>query len=216
MMKQQDTFRHQGMRQRMVDELRKKGIDNSAVLDAIGAVPRHCFLDSVFDARAYQDIAIPIGDGQTISRPLTVASQSALLEVFPDARILEVGTGSGYQSMVLDKMGAEVYTIERQRNLYVKTKALFDSFKSRIHCYYGDGYKGLPQFAPFDRILVTCGAADFPKELFSQLAIGGIMVIPLGFPKQVMTKVVRISETDMETSEHGDFTFVPMLSKKSG
>ena len=203
------------MRQRLVDELRRKGADDSAVLEAIGAVPRHCFLDSVFDARAYQDMASPIGEGQTISRPLTVASQSALLEVFPGARILEVGTGSGYQSMILDKLGAEVYTIERPRNLYVKTKALFESFKCRIHCFYGDGYKGLPQFAPFDRILVTCGAADFPKELFAQLAVGGIMVIPLGSPHQIMTKVVRLSETEMETSEHGDFTFVPMLSQKS-
>ncbi|MCM1531336.1 MAG: protein-L-isoaspartate(D-aspartate) O-methyltransferase [Bacteroides sp.] len=212
---QQDTFRHKGMRQRLVDELRRKGADDQAVLDAIGAVPRHCFLDSVFDARAYQDIAIPIGEGQTISRPLTVASQSSLLEVFPGARILEVGTGSGYQSMILDKLGAEVYTIERQRNLYIKTKALFEAFKSRIHCFYGDGYKGLPQFAPFDRILVTCGAAEFPNELLAQLSVGGIMVIPLGSPNQIMTKVVRTSETETEISEHGDFTFVPMLSQKS-
>ncbi|MCM1042572.1 MAG: protein-L-isoaspartate(D-aspartate) O-methyltransferase [Bacteroides sp.] len=212
---QQDTFRHKGMRQRLVDELRRKGADDQAVLDAIGSVPRHCFLDSVFDARAYQDIAIPIGEGQTISRPLTVASQSSLLEVFPGARILEVGTGSGYQSMILDKLGAEVYTIERQRNLYIKTKALFESFKSRIHCFYGDGYKGLPQFAPFDRILVTCGAAEFPNGLLAQLSVGGIMVIPLGSPNQIMAKVVRTSETETEISEHGDFTFVPMLSQKS-
>lgn len=203
------------MRQRLVDELRRKGVEDTAVLDAIGAVPRHCFLDSVFDSRAYRDMAIPIGEGQTISRPLTVASQSSLLEVYPGAKVLEVGTGSGYQSMILDKLGAEVYTVERQRNLYSKTKALLEAFKSRIHCFYGDGYKGLLQFAPFDRILVTCGAAEFPNELFAQLEIGGIMVIPLGAPTQIMTKVVRTSRTEMCLSEHGDFSFVPMLGEKS-
>lgn len=212
---QQDTFRHKGLRQHLVDGLRKKGFEDETVLSAIGAVPRHCFLDSVFDARAYQDAALPIGEGQTISRPLTVACQSSLLEVFPGAKVLEVGTGSGYQSMVLNKLGADLYTIERQRNLYVKTKALLDSFKSRIRCFYGDGYRGLPQFAPFDRILVTCGAAEFPQELFLQLNIGGIMVIPLGSPTQIMTKAVRVSQTEMQLSEHGDFSFVPMLHKKS-
>lgn len=212
---QADTFRHKGMRQRLVEELRKKGFEDVAVLEAIGAVPRHCFLDSVFDARAYQDMAFPIGEGQTISRPLTVARQSSLLEVFPGAKVLEVGTGSGYQSMILDKLGVEVYTIERQRNLYVKTKALLESFKSRVHCFYGDGYRGLSQFAPFDRILVTCGAAEFPNELLAQLAVGGIMVIPLGSPTQIMTKVVRVSPTETLTTEHGDCSFVPMLGQKS-
>lgn len=211
----QDTFRHKGLRQRLVEELRKKGFEDQTVLAAMAEVPRHCFLDSVFDARAYQDAAIPIGEGQTISRPLTVACQSSLLEVFSGAKVLEVGTGSGYQSMVLDKLGADLYTIERQRNLYVKTKALLGAFKSRVRCFYGDGYKGLPQFAPFDRILVTCGAAEFPKELFAQLEIGGIMVIPLGSPSQIMTKIIRTSETEMQVSEHGDFSFVPMLHKKS-
>ncbi len=212
---QQDTFRHKGMRQRLITELRKKGVADEAVLGAIGSVPRHCFLDSVFDTRAYQDVAFPIGEGQTISRPLTVAQQSVLIEIFTGAKVLEVGTGSGYQSLVLDRLGAEVYSIERQRNLYMKTKSLLADFNSGVHCFYGDGYRGLPQYAPYDRILVTCGAADFPTELFAQLKVGGIMVIPLGSPTQVMTKVVRKTETDMEVTEHGDFSFVPMLSRKS-
>lgn len=212
---QEDTFRHKGMRKRLVDGLRQKGVNDPEVLAAIGNVPRHCFLDSVFDSHAYQDEAFPIGEGQTISRPFTVAQQSALLEIFPGAKVLEVGTGSGYQSMILDRMGAEVYTIERQRNLYLKTKTLLDAFKCRVRCFYGDGYKGLPQFAPFDRILVTCGAAHFPNDLLAQLAVGGIMVIPFGSPTQIMTKVVRTSLTETKVSEHGDFNFVPMLGNKS-
>ena len=212
---QQDTFKHKGMRQRLITELREKGISDEAVLGAIGSIPRHCFLDSVFDTRAYQDVAFPIGEGQTISRPLTVARQSMLVEIFPGAKVLEVGTGSGYQSLVLDRLGAEVYSIERQRNLYMKTKLLLADFNSAVHCFYGDGYQGFPQYAPFDRILVTCGAAAFPTELFAQLKVGGIMVIPLGSPTQVMTKVVRKTDTEMEVTEHGDFSFVPMLSRKS-
>ena len=199
----------------MVESLRAKAIASEEVLKAMEEVPRHLFLDSVFDTQAYQDKAFSIGDDQTISHPSTVAQQSTLLEVFPGAKVLEVGTGSGYQAYVLEKLRAEVYSIERRKNLYLKTKTLLGSLRSRVRCFYGDGYKGLPQFEPFDRILVTCGTESFPSDLFSQLRIGGIMVIPVGKqPRQVMAKIIRISETGMNVSRHGQFRFVPMLPAK--
>ena len=212
----EDTYRHKGMRRKMVENLRKMGIASDEVLKAMGEIPRHLFIDSVFDSQAYQDKAFSIGEDQTISHPSTVAQQSTLLEVFPGAKVLEVGTGSGYQAYVLDQLKAEVYSIERQKRLYLKTKALLSGFRSRVRCFYGDGYHGLPQFAPFDRILVTCGAAAMPMDLLPQLKIGGIMVIPLGSPKQVMTKIIRKTETDLEVSRHGNCHFVPMLPEKTG
>lgn len=214
--KMEDTFRHKGLRRKMIENLQSLNIASKEVLAVMGEIPRHLFLDSVFDSQAYQNKAFSIGDEQTISHPSTVALQSTLLDVFPGAKILEVGTGSGYQAYVLEKLKADVYSIERQKALYLKTKALLASFHSRVHCFYGDGYQGLPQFAPFDRILVTCGAASLPMDLVSQLKIGGFMVIPLGTPTQRMAKVIRKNETELDYSWHGDCHFVPMLPNRTG
>lgn len=214
-MMRSDSFKHRGMRKQMIEQLKKSGLEISpAVLEAMASVPRHFFLDSVFENFAYQEKAFEIGDDQTISRPSTVARQSTLLQVFPRAKVLEVGTGSGYQAAVLEALGAEVYSIERQRSLYGRTSCLLKEMHSNIRCFYGDGYQGLPQYAPFDRILVTCGASVFPSELLAQLKIGGIMVVPVGSTVQIMTRIVRTSETEVETSQHGDFNFVPMLNRK--
>ena len=212
----EDSFRHKGLRHKMVENLRALGIASEEVLKVMDEVPRHLFLDSVFDTQAYLDKAFSIGEDQTISHPSTVALQSTLLEIFPGAKVLEVGTGSGYQAYVLEKLKAEVYSVERQKNLFLKTKALLAGFRSRIRCFYGDGYQGLPEYAPYDRIIVTCGAATLPPNLLPQLKIGGIMVISLGSPKQIMTKIVRKTETEVEVSRHGDCHFVPMLPDRIG
>lgn len=209
-----DTPKMKGLRECMVKDLQARGYGNSPIWDAMLRVPRHLFLDSAFERFAYQDKAFEIGDGQTISRPATVAVQTQLLDVFPGAQVLEVGTGSGYQAYVLDMLEVSVYSIERQRNLYRKTKDLLADLKSTVHCFYGDGYKGLPQFAPFDRILVTCGAPNIPQNLVAQLKVGGIMVVPVGEGRQSMTRIERRSETEVAISEHGDFSFVPMLEEK--
>ncbi len=212
-----DTPKHKGLRDCMIGELQAKGYGNPPIWEAMRRIPRQMFLDSAFEKFAYQDKAFEIGEGQTLSRPATVARQTALLEVYPGAQVLEVGTGSGYQALVLDYLEASVYSIERQRTLYMKAKALLSRFNSTVRCFYGDGYKGLPQFAPFDRILVTCGAPSLPQQLAAQLRIGGIMVVPVGGDRsQVMTRVFRKSETEIEVSEHGDFNFVPMLEQKAG
>lgn len=212
-----DTYKHKALREDMVRKLSESGIlVSDQVLEAMRKVPRHYFLDSAFANLAYTERALSIGEGQTISRPSTVARQSTLLDIFPGAKVLEVGTGSGYQAAVLDAMDARVYSIERQKNLFDRTKRVLSEMKCRIKCFYGDGYKGLPVYAPFDRIIVTCGASDFPTLLLPQLALGGIMIIPLGASgKQIMHKIVRISDTQVEITRHGDFSFVPMLSKKS-
>ena len=210
-----DTPKTGGMRKSMGEELERKGFGNAAVREVMGRVPRHLFLDSAFEKFAYRDSAFEIGEGQTISRPATVAQQSALLETFPNAKVLEVGTGSGYQAAVLDGLGCSVYSIERQKNLYLKTRQLLSDLNTLVQCFYGDGYKGLPQFAPFDRILITCGARLIPQELVGQLKVGGIMVVPVGDKEQIMTKVVKISETGVDISEHGSCNFVPMLGKKA-
>ena len=179
-------------------------------------IPRHFFLESGFEDFAYQDKAFPIGAGQTISQPYTVAFQSQLLEVNPDAKILEIGTGSGYQTAVLCKMGAKVFTIERQIELYKKTSKLLPllGFKPRV-ISFGDGYKGLAADAPFDGIIVTAGAPYIPQPLMAQLKIGGRLVIPVGEEKQIMTLLIRKSETHFEQHEFGDFRFVPMLEDKN-
>jgi protein-L-isoaspartate(D-aspartate) O-methyltransferase len=195
-----------------VEGIRIKGIKDEKVLAAIGKVPRHLFMDSSFLQFAYKDQAFPIGAGQTISQPFTVAMQTYLLQVERHDKILEVGTGSGYQAAVLLEMGATVYTIERQRELYLKSQALLPQIGYNPKFFYGDGYKGLPTYGPFDRIIVTAGAPEIPVELISQLKVGGRMVIPMGpREKQTMYVVVKTSETEYYKESHGTFVFVPML-----
>lgn len=207
-----DTLRHQGLRKRLVEGLRIKGIKDQRVLDAIAKIPRHLFLDSSFIQFAYKDQAFPIGAGQTISQPYTVAFQSSLLQLEPNEKVLEVGTGSGYQAAVLVEMGANVFTIERQRELYLKVQQLLPDLGYHPRFFYGDGYKGLPTYGPFDKIIVTAGAPVVPNDLLQQLRIGGRIVIPLGpTEKQIMTVFVRESESDFRKEVHGTFVFVPML-----
>lgn len=208
----QDTLRHQGLRKRMVEGIRIKGIKDEKVLAAIGKIPRHLFMDSSFIQFAYKDQAFPIGAGQTISQPFTVAMQTQLLQVDRYDKILEVGTGSGYQAAVLLEMGATVYTIERQRELYLKTQILLPGIGYHPKFFFGDGYKGLPTYGPFDKIIVTAGAPSIPEDLIPQLKIGGRMVIPVGpREKQTMYVVVKSSETEYYKEGHGTFVFVPML-----
>ncbi len=211
-----DTYKHKGMRKRLVEEVRSKGIVNEQVLAAIGKIPRHLFLDSSFESFAYRDVPFPIGSGQTISQPYTVAFQSQLLDIKKGDKVLEVGTGSGYQAIVLLELGAKVYSIERQRKLYDKTRKLLTDMGYLGKLFYGDGYKGLPSYAPFDKIIVTAGAPEVPKELLKQLKVGGTLVIPVGGDEgQVMYSIKRISETDFEQTKHGDFAFVPMLKNRA-
>jgi len=211
-----DNTKHQGMRKRLVDSLRNKGITDERVLKAIGQIPRHLFMDSSFVSHAYEDKAFPIAADQTISQPYTVAFQTQLLEVNPGHRILEIGTGSGYQTAVLTLMGAEVYTIERQHSLYrYSLKQLSKLNYSPKKIVFGDGYKGLSDYAPYDRILVTAGASEVPKALLSQLAIGGRLVIPVGVETQEMLLFVRTSAKKIEKQKHGSFRFVPMLENKN-
>ena len=207
-----DTAKHQGLRNQLVSVLEQKGITDKKVLEAIKKVPRHLFLNSSFEDYAYQDKAFPIGAGQTISQPYTVAFQSQLLEVQKEHKILEIGTGSGYQTAVLCAMGAKVYTIERQIELFKKTSVLLPKLGIRPKYFAsGDGYKGLEIHAPFDSIIVTAGAPIIPKPLMSQLKIGGRLVIPLGEEVQIMTLLIRKNETQFERHELGEFKFVPLL-----
>ena len=211
-MELQDTLRHQGLRKRLVEGIRIKGIKDDKVLEAIGKVPRHLFMDSSFLQFAYKDQAFPIGAGQTISQPFTVAIQTQLLQIERYEKILEVGTGSGYQAAVLLEMGASVYTIERQRELYLKTQSILPKIGYNPKFFYGDGYKGLPTYGPFDKIIVTAGAPSIPEELLTQLRVGGRMVIPMGPPeKQIMYVLVKTSETEYYKEAHGTFVFVPLL-----
>lgn len=210
-----DSFRHKGLRKKLIEELQKKGITDEAVLGAIGTIPRHLFLESSFLEFAYQDNAFPIGAGQTISQPYTVAVQSTLLNIKKGDKVLEIGTGSGYQAAVLQLMGAKVFSIERQKELYLKTKTLMKELNYRINLFYGDGYQGLPAFAPFNKIIITCGAPIIPEKLLDQLKIGGIIVIPLGDDVQTMTTITKKSETEYVHEEHGQFRFVPMLENRA-
>ncbi len=211
-----DTYRHKGLRKQLVETVRKKGIKDENVLRAIENIPRHLFMDSSFLEFAYQDKAFPIGSGQTISQPYTVAFQTELLDVKKGDKILEIGTGSGYQACVLAEVGAKVFTIERQKKLYLKTKEFLPSMGYRIKTFYGDGFVGLPAFQPFDKIIITAGAPFTPKELLKQLKIGGILVIPEGKGDiQIMKKITRISETEYDTKEFGNFSFVPLLENKA-
>jgi protein-L-isoaspartate(D-aspartate) O-methyltransferase len=211
-----DTFKHQGMRQKLVDILIDKGIKDEPVLKAIGKIPRHLFMDSGFIDHAYQDKAFPIGADQTISQPYTVAFQSELLQVKPDDKILEIGTGSGYQCAVLIELGAKVYSIERQQELFKKTSKFLPKIGYRAKkLIFGDGYKGLPDEAPFKSIIVTAGAPFVPNPLLSQLEIGGRLVIPVGDDVQIMTMFIRKGPKEFEKHEFGEFRFVPLLEDKN-
>jgi protein-L-isoaspartate(D-aspartate) O-methyltransferase len=207
-----DDPRHQGMRKKLVEGLKIKGIRDERVLDAIGKVPRHLFMESSFLNFAYKDQAFPIGSGQTISQPYTVAFQTQLLDIQPNDKILEVGTGSGYQAAILIEMGARVFTIERQRELFLKAQSFLPEIGYDPACFFGDGRLGLPNFAPFDKILVTAGAESVPQALKEQLKTGGRMVIPVGRENyQEMVVVIKISDNEFKIDKHGGFVFVPLL-----
>ena len=212
----EDTFKHKGLRQKLVEIVKAKGIKDEKVLEAISKIPRHLFMDSSFLDHAYQDKAFPIGAGQTISQPYTVAFQSELLDVKRDDKILEIGTGSGYQTAVLLELGAKVYSIERQQELFKKTSKFLPKLGYRAkRLIFGDGYKGLEEEAPFDSIIVTAGAPFVPKPLLKQLKVGGRLVIPVGDSTQVMTLITRKDEKSFDKKEFGDFKFVPLLENKN-
>ena len=212
-----DTYRHKGLRKRLVTSISKKGISDQRILDAIDSIPRHLFLDSSFLEYAYEDKPFPIGSGQTISQPYTVAFQTQLLDIKKGDKVLEVGTGSGYQACVLAEMGAKVYTIERQKKLYQKTKAFLPTLGYRqIKCFYGDGYKGVKAFAPYDKILITAAAPVIPDELLEQLKSGGLLVIPLGSGDvQTMIRMNKDEDGGINEEHFGAFRFVPLLKDKA-
>ena len=212
----EDNFRHKGKRQQLVKTVTRKGITDKKVLDAIGKIPRHLFMDSSFEDHAYQDKAFPIAADQTISQPYTVAFQTEKLEIEKGDKVLEIGTGSGYQTAVLCELGAKVYSIERQRELYKKTKNFLNKIGYRPkHLSFGDGYKGMPEYAPYDKIIVTAGAPYVPKDLLGQLKVGGRMVIPVGSEVQTMTMFIRKSPKEFDKTEFGQFRFVPLLGDKN-
>jgi protein-L-isoaspartate(D-aspartate) O-methyltransferase len=214
-MDSRDSYRHQGMRKKLVQLLRDKGITDEAVLDAVGRVPRHLFLDPAFLDHAYEDKAFQIGEGQTISQPYTVAYQSALLETQPGMKILEIGTGSGYQASVLAELGVKVFSIERHRILHRTAKALLSELGyRRVKCFFGDGFKGLPSYAPFDRIIVTAAASELPMGLMDQLRPGGMMVVPLGEASSQMLRLIKDPSGQIFQEEYDQFRFVPMLKGK--
>lgn len=209
----EDTYRHKGLRKKLVQGIQTQGITDERVLDAILATPRHFFLDSAFDEVAYEDRAFPIGEGQTISQPYTVAYQSQLLEIKPFMKVLEIGTGSAYQAVVLAEMGAQVYTIERQKKLFESNKQ-FEFLKKypTIKFFYGDGYEGLPTFAPFDRVIITAAAPDVPPKLIEQMKAGGMMVIPVGAGDiQQMKRITKLEGGALKEEVFDRFSFVPML-----
>lgn len=208
-----DNYRHKGLRKKLLGLLKSKGIENPGVLDAIGKLPRHIFLDSAFEELAYEDKALPIGDGQTISQPFTVAYQTELLKLEPGMKVLEIGTGSGYQACILSLMDVEVHSIERQENLFHKTRILLEKMGfNKIKTYFRDGFLGIPEEMPFDAILVTAGARDIPQTLLNQLKIGGRLVIPVGeMSTQKMLRLTRTSSNTFDKETLEDFKFVPLL-----
>ncbi|MCK6694390.1 MAG: protein-L-isoaspartate(D-aspartate) O-methyltransferase [Thermoanaerobaculia bacterium] len=207
-----DSYRHKGLRKRLVDDLRRRGIRDEAVLTAMNAVPRHFFLDKAFEEHAYDDKPFPIGHEQTISQPYTVAYMTALLDVKKGDRILEIGTGSGYQAAILAAMGARVFTVERQEALYLQARDLLKAMGiTSVRCFFRDGAKGLAEYAPYQGIIVTAGAPVVPEPLKEQLAVGGILVIPVGESVQYMYKIVRLSATEYQEEILDAFMFVPFL-----
>ena len=218
MRKFEDTYRHKGLRKKLIDQLREKGITDEPVLTAMNNIPRHYFLDTALDNIAYEDRAFPIAEGQTISQPYTVAYQTQLLQVKPQEKILEIGTGSIYQASVLAEMGAKVFTIERQKSLFEKTKQfVLRSKYPNIKFFYGDGFEGLPTYAPFDKVIITAAAPFVPPKLIAQLKTGGKMIIPLD--AGVHQRMLRITkQEDGSTTEEAfeNFSFVPMLAGKNG
>ena len=219
MRKGDDTYMHKGMRRQLIQLLRQKGIKDENVLEAMNAIPRHWFLDSAFEKIAYEDRAFPIGEGQTISQPYTVAYQTELLNVHRNEKVLEIGTGSAYQATVLAEMGARVFTIERQKKLYdVQIKNyVFKNTYPNIKFFYGDGFEGLAPFAPFDRIVITAAAPFVPPKLIEQLRIGGVMVVPVDDDDKQKQRMLRITkwEDDIATETFDNFSFVPMLKGKN-
>ncbi len=217
MRKFEDTYRHKGLRKKLVEIIKSKGITDEKVLTAIENIPRHFFLDSAFDEVAYEDRAFPISAGQTISQPYTVAYQTQLLEVRPFTKVLEIGTGSAYQASVLAEIGAQVYTIERQKKLFEQNKSFHYLRKyPNIKFFYGDGYEGLPTFAPFDRVLITAAAPDIPTKLIDQLKPGGMMVIPVGSGDlQTMKRLTKNADGSVTEEKFDLFSFVPMLAGKN-
>ncbi|SNS27468.1 protein-L-isoaspartate(D-aspartate) O-methyltransferase [Belliella buryatensis] len=212
MLRLDDTYRHKGQRKALVTLLRSKGIKNEAVLEAINTLPRHFFFDTALDSHAYEDKAFPIGEGQTISQPYTVAFQTELLEINPGDKILEIGTGSGYQASILHLMGGIVYSIEYQKKLYDRTKKFLTKLGIPINFYLGDGSQGIPAQAPFDKIIVTAGAPVVPNSLLKQLKVGGILVIPVGDRNtQKMMKLTKKTEKQIIQEEFDNFAFVPLL-----
>ncbi|TXC82050.1 protein-L-isoaspartate(D-aspartate) O-methyltransferase [Luteibaculum oceani] len=213
----EDSYRTKGLRKRLVEELMEMGINNETVLNAVGDVPRHFFLDTAFLKFAYTNKAFPIGAGQTISHPYTVAVQSTLLEVERGDKVLEVGTGSGYQTAILCAMGIKVYSVERQRSLFLKTKKLLSKLKYDAYLTYGDGYKGISGYGPYKGIIVTCGAPEVPKSLLNQLEINGKMVIPIDKEEgvQEMTRITKIADNQYKEERFGKFRFVPMLPNRA-
>ncbi len=212
----EDTYRHKGLRKKLIQGIQNKGISDERVLDAMLAVPRHFFMDSAFDEVAYEDRAFPIGEGQTISQPYTVAYQSQLLEVRTFNKVLEIGTGSGYQAVVLAEMGVQVYSIERQKKLFEGNKnfAYLKKFQS-IKLFYGDGYEGLPTYAPFDRVIITAAAPEIPQKLIDQLKPGGMMVIPVGSGEvQQMMRITKLESGALKEEVFDHFSFVPMVEGK--
>jgi protein-L-isoaspartate(D-aspartate) O-methyltransferase len=213
----EDQYRHKGLRKKLVEELREKGITDEQVLDAINKIPRHFFLESAFDNIAYIDKAYPIGEGQTISQPYTVAYQTQLLQCKTFNKVLEIGTGSGYQAAVLAALGMQVFTIERQKKLFDANRSFgYLQKMSNIKCFYGDGFEGLPTYAPFDKIIITAAAPHIPDKLLQQLKVGGVMVIPLNEgDKQRMLRITRNADSSYTEQKFDEFSFVPMLSGKA-
>lgn len=214
MRKFEDTYRHKGLRKKLIEQLRTKGITDSQVLEAMNTIPRHFFLDSALDEIAYEDRAFPISEGQTISQPYTVAYQTQLLQIKPNEKVLEIGTGSAYQATILAEMGAKVFTIERQKKLYEKARnfALCSKYPG-IKIFYGDGYEGLPTFAPFDKVIITAAAPVIPPKLLGQLRMGGVMVVPLDEDHfQRMLRVTKNMDGSFTEESFDNFSFVPMLA----